>query len=293
MADISPTEKQYFEELFGMKTGYILRNVDANITNAKFRSIVKDTTGLDIMTQKYEKYGTSKAKRLRAFWEKESDEKVGNLLNELLDIYAFKVRMNGDDPSENPIYTNCKKIASGLLDEEQQIDGDREFLEKDFGDISFDDIGLDQSIKEIAEARFVEAQKCIKVGASLATIFLCGSILEGVLLGVAENNPKKFNQCKASPKDKDGNVKQFFDWSLAQFIDVAYKLDYLNLDIQKFSHGLRDFRNYIHPYEEKASGFNPDQETAKICMQVLRAAIVSLSQSDDGNPPATRVEFVN
>ncbi|MEL7832868.1 hypothetical protein [Fodinibius sp. Rm-B-1B1-1] len=292
MADLSPTDKQYFEELFGMGTGYILRNVDANITNAKFRSIVKDTTDLDIMTQKYEKYGTSKAKRLRAFWEKESDEKVGNLLNELLDIYAFKVSMNGDDPSENSIYTNCKGIAAGLLNEEQKIDEDREFLKKDFGSISFDGLGLEQPIKEIVEARFEEAQRCLGSGASLATIFLCGSILEGVLLGVAENNPKEFNQCDASPKDDDGNVKQFFDWSLAQFIDVAYRLDYLNLDVQKFSHGLRDFRNYIHPYQQKKSGFAPDKETAKICLQVLRAAIVSISESN-GNSPAAEVEFAD
>lgn len=293
MANLNPTEKQYFEELFGMQTGYILKNVDANITNAKFRSIVQDTTGLDIMTQKYEKYGTSKAKRLRAFWEKESNEKVGNLLKELLDIYALKVQMNGDEPSENPIYSNCRGIVDRLIGKQNGIDEDKEFLEKDFENISFDGIGLDQSIKKIAEARFVEAQRCLESGASLATIFLCGSILEGVLLGVAENNPKTFNKCDISPKDSNDKVKKFYKWSLAQFIDVAYKLGYLNLDVQKFSHGLRDFRNYIHPYQQKESGFAPDKETAKICMQVLRAALVSLSKSDGGNPPAAEVEVVD
>jgi hypothetical protein len=52
----------------------------------------------------------------------------------------------------------------------------------------------------------------------------------------------------------------------------------LGLDVKKFSHALRDFRNYIHPYEQMASRFNPDAHTAQICFQVLRAAISALSK---------------
>jgi len=53
----------------------------------------------------------------------------------------------------------------------------------------------------------------------------------------------------------------------------------LRLDVKKFSHVMRDFRNYIHPYEQMASKFNPDKHTAEICLQVLRAAIVGLKIS--------------
>ncbi len=42
-------------------------------------------------------------------------------------------------------------------------------------------------------------------------------------------------------------------------------------------HGLRDFRNYIHPYEQMVSGFTPDDHTAKVCFQVLKAALASLA----------------
>ena len=35
----------------------------------------------------------------------------------------------------------------------------------------------------------------------------------------------------------------------AQLIDVGCEVGVLKLDIKKFSHGLRDFRNYIHPYD--------------------------------------------
>ena len=126
------------------------------------------------------------------------------------------------------------------------------------------------------ESRLAEAQHCLE-SAPLATIFLCGSILEGILLGVALQKPKEFNQAANSPKDKDGRVKHFHDWSLAQFIDVAHGLGALKLDVKKFSHELRDFRNYIHPYQQLASKFKPDKHTAEICLQVLKAAIADLS----------------
>ena len=94
---------------------------------------------------------------------------------------------------------------------------------------------------------------------------------------MASANPQQFNQASNCPRDKLGAVKKFHEWTLAQFIDVAWELEYIGLDVKKFSHALRDFRNYIHPYAQMSSGFSPDNHTAEICLQVLKAAIVSLS----------------
>jgi hypothetical protein len=112
----------------------------------------------------------------------------------------------------------------------------------------------------------------------LAVIFLCGSTLEGILLGTASVRANDFNQSSLSPKDKLGKVKQFEEWTLNDFINVARDLGLVGEDVKKFSHALRDFRNYIHPFQQMASKFNPDQHTAKICWQVLQAAIAQLSK---------------
>jgi hypothetical protein len=72
-------------------------------------------------------------------------------------------------------------------------------------------------------------------------------------------------------------VKQFHEWSLSQLIDVSSEVGLLKPDVKKFSHGLRYFRNYIHPYEEMNSGFTPDEHTAKLCFQVLKAALASVA----------------
>ena len=59
--------------------------------------------------------------------------------------------------------------------------------------------------------------------------------------------------------------------------DTACDIQLLKPDEKKFSHGLRDFRNYIHPYEQMDSGFTPDKYTAELCFQVLKAALASLA----------------
>lgn len=59
--------------------------------------------------------------------------------------------------------------------------------------------------------------------------------------------------------------------SLGQLIDLIS-----NMDVKKFGHSLKDFRNYIHPRQQAAQGFKPDEHTAKISWQVLQAAIADL-----------------
>ena len=164
--------------------------------------------------------------------------------------------------------------------EETKETSEDEFVNKEFKEISIDKLGLDGVVTDVLKQRLEEVRICLNAKAPLATIFLCGSSLEGILLGVASKTPKDFNSSSCSPKDKkSGKVLPFFDWSLANFIDVACSLKLLGEDVKKFSHALRDFRNYIHPYQQMSSGFNPDEHTAKICWQVLQTAIYQLSKN--------------
>ena len=153
-----------------------------------------------------------------------------------------------------------------------------EFINHEFKNVSIDKLGLDSVITGILKQRVEEIGKTMNARAPLAVIFLCGSTLEGILLGVACTEAQQFNQSPQSPKDKQGKVKQFPDWTLNDFINVARDLRLVGEDVKKFSHRLRDFRNYIHPYQQMSSNFNPDEHTAKICWQVLQAAITQLSK---------------
>jgi len=164
------------------------------------------------------------------------------------------------------------------FNEEKENLSEEEFINKDFKNISIDNIGLDSDVNDVIKQRLEEIKNCLKSKASLAVIFLCGSTLEGILFGVAIKNTKSFNACKSSPKDKLGKIKPFHEWTLNDFINTSRELNIIGEDVKKFSHALRDFRNYIHPYQQVASNFNPDEQTAKICWQVLQVAIIQLSK---------------
>ncbi|GGG89948.1 hypothetical protein GCM10007415_25330 [Parapedobacter pyrenivorans] len=152
------------------------------------------------------------------------------------------------------------------------------FLKKEFSDINLEKLNLEGPMTNVLKERVTEIENCLASSSPLSVIFLSGSTLEGILLGVAIKYPKEFNTSESSPKDKEGKTKPFHEWTLNNFIDAASEIGVLKEDVKKFSHSLRGFRNYIHPFQQLHSNFSPDIHTAKICSQVLKAAIHQISK---------------
>jgi hypothetical protein len=174
-----------------------------------------------------------------------------------------------------------KRLEKGEIDEAPAAVADLEnsFLSREFSNVTMQGLGLEGPLVSVLAQRVKEIEKCFSASSPLAVILLAGSTLEGILLGLATLYPKHFNTAQASPKDAANKVRQFHDWSLSNFIDVARELSLIQHDTHKFSHSLRDFRNYIHPFAQMASGFAPRENTAKICLQVLKAAIHDLHEN--------------
>ncbi len=273
MSSLTDIEKRYLEKLLDMNGGYVL-----DFTDATFGEFF-ERHNVDIHGRKYQTFGTSKAKKLRAFWSSESDQQVGTVVSELLDTYEADCDLNG------------RELNKGLLEKVRSIAGrlngqstvslvtttKGQFLAREFAVPNIRNMPIDAQVVSIVEARLDEARIALAAGAHLSVIFMCGSVVEAVLLGAAQKAPAKFNQANATPRATNGSPKRFHEWSLAQLIDVACEVGILGPDIKKFSHGLRDFRNYIHPYQQMASGFTPDEHTAKVCFQVLKAVLASLA----------------
>jgi hypothetical protein len=138
----------------------------------------------------------------------------------------------------------------------------------------------DASLADILRFRWAEAQRCFRADAHLSAVIMMGSILEGVLLHKAEHNLKAVNQANAAPKEKTGAVKPIHEWSLASLIDVAHEAGWLQGDVKRFSHALRESRNIVHPYVQRLSKDRPDGDTCRICWQVVRAAVADLLEVD-------------
>ena len=107
MSDLSPIEKIKLEKLFGMETGYVL-----DFSNYSFKEFILESINIDIYDENYSFRSGSKANRLRAFWKKESNKTVGELLEKLLEYWEIQ------NPTltfeDQKLLDGCKKIASRL-----------------------------------------------------------------------------------------------------------------------------------------------------------------------------------
>ncbi len=197
-------------------------------------------------------------------------------LNDILGPHGLRVDFEG-----MAVFLARREIATPVLPPRRPtVDLDEaDFLSAKFGDaIDVGSLHIDHSAAPYIESRLSEASHCSPDTAPLAILFLLGSALEGILLGVALENMPRFMTSPTTPK-RDGKAKPIQDWKLSELIDVASAAGFIGLDVQKFSHALRDFRNYIHPFEQMSSGYSPDAHTVAISQQVLRAAVSQLAVS--------------
>jgi hypothetical protein len=80
MSDLTNIEKRKFERLLEMGSGYVL-----DFSNRTFDEFVTDAVGRNIYDSKYDGFGSSKANRLRGFWQAEPNHIVGKLMSALIE----------------------------------------------------------------------------------------------------------------------------------------------------------------------------------------------------------------
>jgi len=277
MTILNTNSKQLLEKLLQMSGGGVL-----NFTNRTFSEFFRDDLGVEIYDQKYHYASGSKANLMRGFWQVADKSLVDKSIIKLIDYVENQILLGclRKEDFSSDLIKRAKEIAGEIIINQNptsDIDED-EFINREFKNVSIDKLNLSSQITNILQQRIEEIRKCLKARASLSVIFLCGSTLEGILLGVASLKPKVFNQSDISPKDKNGKVLAFYDWKLSDFINVARDVNLIGEDVKKFAHALRDFRNYIHPFQQMSENFDPNEHTAKISWQVLQAAISQLKQ---------------
>ena len=202
-------------------------------------------------------------------------DKLISDFNQYLSFDGWRIIRQG----QNITFQKTKSIDIDYEKSKEIPTNEAEFLETEFYDISISSLPIDSCLIPYLEARIEEIRQCLSVKAPLSVIFLIGSTLEGVLLGVASKYPAVYNRANSAPKDaQTGKTRNLNEWTLNNFIDVSYEVGFLKEDVKRFSHALRDFRNYIHPYQQMSISFQPDEHTAKICFQVLKVALFQIEQ---------------
>ncbi|MCM4153655.1 hypothetical protein DHD05_18845 [Arenibacter sp. N53] len=132
MADLSYQDKRYLEKMFEMEGGYVL-----DFSNRTFHDFIYDSIKINIEEDKYYKNGESKARRLRAFWDFESNYIVGLLIENFLEYWLIQVNMNERKTNDalERLHQECTKISMRLksdiivseIDVIQEVEDDRDF----------------------------------------------------------------------------------------------------------------------------------------------------------------------
>ena len=136
MSDLKPIERRKLEQLFGMGGGYVL-----NFSDRTFREFFEENTRINIDDPVYQEGGTSKARRLRAFWAKEGNHQVGKAIEAMI-LYVQSENSLSIDPD---LVSECTKIAHRLL-------LDRTVTELDSLTATVDDRDFDAVAQQVREA---------------------------------------------------------------------------------------------------------------------------------------------
>jgi hypothetical protein len=195
-------------------------------------------------------------------------------MNELLEVESLRVTINGLEPKLIKFKPDFN-FTEGESKKEEEL--------KPLPPPNWDTLNLEYGIAGIMQKRWEEVQKCIDSKATLSALIMMGSMLEGLLLGTMQNRPQLANTAKSTPQ-KDGKPKHFPEWTLNELIDVAHDNGWIHLDVKKFSHALREFRNLIHPYQQLVTKADPDMDTINISWLVVQAACNHIADWLKKNP---------
>ena len=276
---ITSLDMRVVDNVLEMGDGYVL-----DFSDRTFAEFFSDH-GVQIDDARFSVDGTSKAKRLRYFLRNAQTPLSGQILAALLE-HRLLFKPDGLVETEVAAYRKLVKRLGGQVTEDVSQDSAGSdqavasaLLRRVFRPETFRKLPVDPAMSTALIERMEEAQRCIETKAYLAAVILCGSVLEGMCLGFGSQNPERVNRAYHAQYNK--TAKQFHEWKLKEWIEVLGRLGDLSPNIEKFGHALRDFRNYVHPAEQLAHRFSPDQHTARIGFQVVVAAAENLVRAGE------------
>ena len=136
---------------------------------------------------------------------------------------------------------------------------------------SFDFVS-DEQIRKILERDYTEIQRNLISLNWKSAIILSGGSIEAILLDLLLKEPDKARSSSKAPGERDLNK-----WDLNNLVEVAVEEEFIESDIAKLSHTVREYRNLIHPGVEIRKNLKVEPEEAKIAVEVLHILIRELS----------------
>ena len=135
------------------------------------------------------------------------------------------------------------------------------------------DFIADAVLRSQLSADYEELSVVHRVGARKSTVILAGGILEGVLLDRLRTVPE-------AAKTASGSLPRnaVVSWDLGQLVDAAESLGLLPRGVVQISHGLREFRNLVHPGRQLREGIALSENEAGLAVHVVEIVLKALSR---------------
>lgn len=144
--------------------------------------------------------------------------------------------------------------------------------------IDFVKLTKDITLAGLLESRKVELDICMANQAYLAAIILMDTILEGVLLSLVHQHPKEANSSAKVPKDAEGKPRHFVDWTLTELVEVSHDCKWIRLAEAWYIYLLKEYRQLIHPWEQRARNQIPNAKDCKKCYQEFIEVLMDIQK---------------
>lgn len=139
--------------------------------------------------------------------------------------------------------------------------------------VSVSQVISDPALATAVQTRLDEAHTCYEHGAYTAAVIMLGSLLEGVLVHVA--------QVRAVTRTLR---KRPEDMGLKELVDLAHNNGWIEHDAKLASELVRHYRNLVHPTAERRTGHGPNRDTVDMCWPVVNAALNDLAATASAAP---------
>lgn len=127
----------------------------------------------------------------------------------------------------------------------------------------------DKRVRDILKRDIETAVLCLMNKFWKPCVIVCGGIIEGLLMDKLQTFTKLDLEDAYKKTYPTHPNKPFSQYVLANFINVSVKLGVLEDTTGKTGHGIRDYRNYIHPIEESKQKYPISENDANISSQFI------------------------
>lgn len=134
-------------------------------------------------------------------------------------------------------------------------------------DLTFEFID-DAALARVLDDYYRQTQKAAAADSSLGVVVGCGSVVEGVLTWALVQRRDDAMRSARAPR-KQGQAPPIEQWGLAHLIDVSVDLEIIGKTAKQAAWAVKDFRNFIHPYNVLQQSARPDQALAMNALSAL------------------------